>query len=89
MTSIFIEPFDFKTIIINYFLGNANLFPFFVILIVSYVCAYLNISNTVYLILLTLGLLMFGAYTGQVIYTLILFLVGFVIFKMFTRIWSR
>lgn len=86
MPSTFIEPFDFKTIYVNYFLGSQALFPFFFIIIFSFVCAYMNISNTIFLILLALGSLMFGAYMGQAIYILTLFIVGFVLYKIFGRI---
>jgi hypothetical protein len=86
MASRFIDPFDFKTIYLNYFLGNQLLFPFFFIIILSFVCAYMNISNTIFLILLALGSLMFAAYMGLSIYILVLFLIGFILYKMFSRI---
>ena len=83
MTSVFIEPFDFKTIYVNYFLGSGALFPFLFVILLSFVCASLNISNTIFLVLLAIGSVMFGAYMGQAVYTLVLFLVGFVLYKMF------
>jgi len=86
MTSRFIEPFNFKEIYINYFLGNQALFPFVFIIIFSFVSALLNLSNTIFLILLTIGSVMFAAYMGQEIYVLVLFVVGFILFKMFSRI---
>jgi hypothetical protein len=86
MPSRFIDPFDFKTIYVNYFLGNQLLFPFFFIIILSFVCAYMNISNTIFLILLALGSLMFASYMGLSIYILVLFVMGFILYKMFSRI---
>lgn len=86
MPTNFVQPFDFKTIYINYFLGNQLLFPFLFVIILSFVSAYLNISNTIFLILLAIGSLMFGAYMGQAIYILVLFGVGFILYKMFSRI---
>lgn len=62
------------------------LFGFFFVLILSFASAYLNISNTVFLILLALGSLMLGAYVGMEFYILALFVIGFVLFKMFSRI---
>lgn len=88
MPTNFIQPFDFKTIYINYFLGNQLLFPYLFVIILSFVSAYLNISNTIFLILLGIGSLMFGAYTGEGIYTLTLFLIGFVLYKIFGRIFQ-
>jgi len=86
MTSVFIEPFNFKEIYINYFLGNIELFPFFFVIILSFICAYMNISNTIFLILLGLGSLMFGAYMGQSLYIFTLFIIGFFVYKIFTRL---
>jgi len=86
--SVFIEPFDLQKIYIDYFLGNQALFPFLFIIIFSFVSATLNISNTVFLILLAIGSLMFGAYMGQSIYILVLFLVGFILYKMFSRLFQ-
>lgn len=88
MPTNFIEPFDFKTLLINYFLGNQLLFPFFFIIVLSIACAYMNISNRIYLIILAIGSLMFGAYLGQALYILVLFLIGFVLYKMFGRIFE-
>jgi hypothetical protein len=86
MPSQFIQPFDFKTIYVNYFLGNQLLFPFFFVMLLSYGSAYLGISNKIFLILLGLGSLMFGAVMGQAYYILALFVIGFVIYKIFGRI---
>jgi len=88
MTSTFIEPFDFSKIFINYFLGNQALFPYLFILIFSFVSAYLNLSNKIYLILLALGSLMFGAYMGQSLYVLTLFLTGLILFYIFGKIFK-
>ena len=86
MTSVFIQPMDFKTIYINYFLGNQALFPYLFIILFSFIAATLNISNTIFLILLGLGSLMFGAYMGQSLYVFTLFIIGFFVYKIFTRI---
>jgi len=86
MPSRFIEPFNFKEIYINYFLGNQALFPFVFIIIFSFIAALLNISNTMFLILLALGSLMFGAYIGQSLYVFTLFIIGFFTYKVFTRL---
>ena len=88
MTATYIQPFDFKTIFVNYFLGNQTLFPFALMIIVSIVCAYFQMSNTVFLIILTISSIMFGAYLGEATYFLVLFIVGFVVFKAFSRIFQ-
>jgi len=82
----FINPFDFKTIYVNYFLGNQNLFPYLFIIILSFVCATMNMSNKIFLILLAIGSIMFGAYLGEAMYVFILFIIGFIIFYSFSKI---
>jgi hypothetical protein len=86
MPSTFIEPFNFQQIYIQYFLGNQILFPFIFIILLSFVSAYLNISNRIFLVLLAIGSIMFGAYMGEAMYIFVLFLVGFILYKMFGRI---
>lgn len=86
MPTRFIEPFDFQTIYINYFLGSHTLFGFALVILISFLCAYMGMSSTMYLIVLAIGMVMFGAFTGQAIYTLVLFVIGFILYKMFTRV---
>jgi len=82
----FINPFDFKTIYVNYFLGSQSLFPYLFIIILSFVCATMNMSNKIFLILLAIGSIMFGAYLGEAMYVFILFIIGFIIFYSFSKI---
>jgi hypothetical protein len=84
----FIEPFDFFKIYVTSFLGDAGLFPFFFIIVFSFVSASFQFTNTIFIILLTIGLLMFGAFIGFDLYILVLFVVGFFLFKMFSRIFQ-
>jgi hypothetical protein len=86
MPTRFIEPFDFQTIYVNYFLGGSTFFGFALVILISFLSAYLGIPTKVYLILLVIGLVSFGAFTGQLLYTMVLFLVGFVLFKAFMNI---
>jgi hypothetical protein len=86
MTSRFIDPLDLKTIYLNYFLGNQMLFSVALILIVSFVSAYLNISNKIFLFILAISSLIMGAYLGQGMYVFVLFLVGFFVYKSFIRL---
>ena len=82
MATRFIEPFDFKTIFVDIFLGTPLLFPFVFIIAFSYISAHLGLPNRIYLILLGLGSLMFAAYMGQAIYILVLFLIGFILYSL-------
>jgi len=81
----YIEPFDFKTIILGYFLGNQKLFFFAFVILFSFVGAKYQMTDRIYLSLLTIGCIMFGAYIGFEIYLLLIFLIGFVTFKTIAR----
>ena len=85
----YVQPLDFKTIFIGYFLGNPALFPFAFIILLSLVCGYFGMSNKVFLVILTIGAVMFGSYLGEPVYFLTLFLAGFIIFYSFSKIFSR
>lgn len=88
MSASYIQPLDLKTIFINYFLGNQVLFPFAFIILISMICGYFQMSNQVFLIILVIGSVMFGAYLGEVYYVLILLLVGFIVYKTFSRVFQ-
>ena len=49
----YIEPFDLKTIFVNYFLGNQQLFPFGLVIVMGLLGGYFGMSNMVFLIILT------------------------------------
>jgi hypothetical protein len=82
----YIEPFDFKTIFADLFIGSNQLFMFVFILIFSYVCAKFNMSNKIYLLLLGISALIFAGYMGQPMYILIVLIIGFISFKSIARL---
>jgi len=84
----YINPFDFKKVLMEYFLGSPEFFSFAFILLISFSCAKFGISNKIYFLLLTLSSLMFGLYLGNAILVLILFLVGYLSFKLIARLAS-
>ena len=77
----YIEPFDFKTIFLNYFLGNQSLFAMAFIIITSFACAKFGMSNKIFFPILIIGSILFGVYLGMSIYILVLIIVGYVVFK--------
>lgn len=86
MPSTFINPLDAKTILIDYFLGGTQLFMFAFIIAFSYACAKFNMSNKIYLVLLSISALIFAGYMGQAVYILIILVIGFVSFKSIARL---
>jgi len=86
MPTTYIQPLDFKTVLINYFLGTQELFIFAFVIIFSYVAAKYQMSNMIYGVLLVLGSIMFAAYLGEAIYFLILVFIGFIAFKIIGKI---
>ena len=87
-TGTYIEPLDFKTILVDYFLGNLSLLVFALIIVLSYASAKYNLSNRIYLVLLVISTILFVAYIGEAIYALALFITGLVVFKLVARIVS-
>lgn len=85
MPTSFIQPFDFKEIFINYFLGSQNLFVYAFLIVFSFACAKLGVSSKVYLILLGVCSLIVSYYFGMGYYILILVIIGFVVYKAFGR----
>lgn len=81
MTDVFIKPFEFEKIFINYFLGGHQLFIFAFVFLFSFVAAKYQMSNMVFLTLLVIGALLFAAYLGEAIYLLIIVVVGFITFR--------
>jgi len=82
----YIEPLDFKTIFLDYFLGNPALFAFAFIILISFASAKFRIPDKIYLLILVLSSLMFGVYLGNAIYVLVIFLVGYISFKSIARL---
>lgn len=86
MPSEYIAPFDFKKIFIDYFLGSQELFIFAFMILISFVCAKFGMSNRIFMVILAITSLLFGAYLGQAVYILIVFLIGYISFKSIARL---
>jgi len=82
----YINVFDFEKIFINYFLGRMELFIFAFIIIVSFACARYNMSNRLFLILLSIGSIIFSVVLGEAIYMLVIFVIGILTFKSIARL---
>jgi hypothetical protein len=82
----YLNPFDFKKIFVNYFLGSQQLFVYALVIIFSYVAAKYQMSNMMFFTLLIIASVMFAAFIGEAVYFLILLLVGFIVFKSLSGI---
>ena len=82
----YIEPFDFRKIIVNLFLGRAELFIFAFLITFAFICAKFGMTNRIFLTLLVISALIFSAILGQAIYILIILVLGYVIFKGIGRL---
>lgn len=76
----YINPLDFRKILVELLLGKEELFLFGFVICFSFVSAKMGMSNKIFLILLTLGSVIFSMVLGEAIYMLIIFLTGFLIF---------
>lgn len=82
----YIQPFDFKTILVEYFLGKQELFVFALVFLLSFAAAKYQMSNVTYLTLLAISSILFAAYLGEAIYFLILVLLGLIVFKSISKL---
>ena len=85
MPSTYIEPMDFKTIFIDYFLGSEQLFMYAFVIIFAYVSAKYGFSNKVFLSLLAVGAMIFAFYLGSGWYFLVVIILGLIAFKLVGR----
>ena len=88
MTKIgtYIEPFDFQTVLVNYFLGTMELFIFAFVIITSFACAKYGMGNKLFLTLLAIGSIIFAIVLGEAIYILVILIIGIVTFKGVARL---
>jgi len=86
MPSEYINVLDLKKIFIEYFLGSQELFMFAFLILISFICAKMGISNKIFMVILAITSLLFSVYLGQAIYVLIVFLIGYVSFKSIGRL---
>ena len=84
----YIDPFDLYTIFVGYFLGNSALFAFFLVFVYALVAAYFSMPEKPFVVLLILGFVLFGEYVGEAIYILTLMVVGFILYKIFSRLFE-
>ena len=84
----YINPLDFRKILVELFLGREELFLFGFLIVFSFVSAKMGISNKIFLILLALGSIIFSMVLGEAIYMLVVFMVGLLIFGGIKRIFT-
>jgi len=87
--AMYINPLDFETIFIGYFLGGTKLFIAALFLLISYSCAKYQIDDKYYLSILGLASILFGVYIGEGIYMIVLFMVSVLIMLPLRKIVSR
>ncbi len=85
MPSVYIEPMDFKSIFIDYFLGTEQLFMYAFVIIFAYASVKYNFSNKVFLSLLSVGAMIFALWLGSGWYFLVVIILGFIAFKLVGR----
>jgi len=85
----YINPLDFETIFLGYFLGGTKLFAYIFIIIVSYACARYQIDNKYYLTILAIGSIMFGIYFGESMFVVVLLILGIITFKPLASLFSK
>jgi small-conductance mechanosensitive channel len=89
MTANFINIFDFKTIFLQFFLGNQILFIGALFIILSAMCGYYQMSNRIYAIIMIISFILFAVFIGEAIILSIVCLVSIFVFKILGSIASR
>jgi len=84
----YINPLDLKTIYMDYLLGSPQLVVFALLLLISYACAYFQMSTKNFSFILVIAALMFTYYLGQAWYFIIIVILGFVLFKGIGRFFT-
>ena len=84
----YINPFDFKTLFLNYFLGSTEFFIYAFIIIISYACGRYQMTNRLYLSILGISCLIFATYLGGGVYILVLLVIGITVFGSIKHIFS-
>lgn len=85
----FIEVFDFKNILLNFFLGNQILFVGALFIIISAMCGYYQMSNRIYAIIMILSFILFAVFIGEAVILAIVCIVGLIVFKILGSIASK
>jgi small-conductance mechanosensitive channel len=85
----YIEVFDFKTIFLNFFLGNQILFVGALFIIISAMCGYYQMSNRIYAIIMILSFILFAVFIGEAVILAIVCIVGLIVFKILGSLASR
>lgn len=82
----YINPLNLRKIFVEYFLGDQNLFAIAFILVIGVLCAKFGIPDRLTMVLIAISSVIMGASLGQLWYSLILFIIGFALYKIFSRI---
>ena len=85
----FIEPFAFKTLFLQFFLGNQILLVGFLFILISAMCGYYQMSNRIYAIIMILSVILFAVFIGEAVVLAIICILGLVVFKILGSIASR
>jgi hypothetical protein len=89
MTAFFIEPFNFREIFLQFFLGNQVLFIGFLFIVLSAICGYYQMSNKIYAVVMIISFLLFSAFVGEAVLFAIVCILGLIVFKILGGISSR
>ncbi len=89
MTSLYINPFDLRTLLIDFFLGSTELFALMFILVYSFVAAKFGFSNKIYFFLLVIGMVIMAATLGTGWYIIIIGAAGAFVFKTLASAFTR
>lgn len=84
----YINPLDFKTILLDLFLGHPSLLAFAAVVLISFLSAKFRMSNRNFMMVLMISTMILAGYMEDSIYIIIIVIFGFVIYKSLSRLWQ-
>lgn len=85
----FIQPFDFKRIIVDYLLGDIQIFPFIFVIAISLIAGYLGMSKRIFGVSLMITSITFGFVLGSAILAFVLLVTGFILFRTIATMFDK
>lgn len=84
----FVEPLDLRTILVNYFAGNVDIFSFISVIALAALAAYFKMPDMIFLIMLGLFVVFMAAYMPG-LYLLVVLGTGLLVFYSISQIIKR
>lgn len=83
--SVFIEPLDFYTILVNFLLGSATLFAFAFVIAISVLSAKFNMPPKIFGVVTIVGAIILGSFLGISVLLLLGVIIAIFVYSVVRR----